>query len=252
MSDSLGDRMKSYESSYFRYLLKRTPVILRLDACACHTWTRGLEKPFDIKFNDCMVQTALILCTKISGARMAYTQSDEISILLIDYENIETEAWFNNRANKIESVSASIATASFNEAASTNLPEHSKKKNSLYFDSRAFNLPKEEVCNYFIWRMNDCTRNSIQSLGQANFSHKELQNMNNKDVQDMLMLKKGINWNDTITRFKRGTSIYKKQGGSLNAEWFVDYEIPIITKNRQFIEKWVFLEKGEDNVKKGY
>jgi tRNA(His) 5'-end guanylyltransferase len=187
-----------------------------------------------------MEYAAVALCERFSGVVIAYIQSDEMSFLAVDYQTINTEPWYGNRTNKIESVSASIVTANFNKKAKEILPEQSGKKGFLYFDSRAWNVPQDDVNNYFIFRQNDCTRNSIQSLGQANFSHKELQGKSCSDIQDMLMLQKDINWNDVETRYKRGTAIYKK--GNERGEWFVDHEMPILTQDRSYIEKWVYFE----------
>lgn len=196
----LSERMKTYEKVSSNYLVRRTPAIIRIDGKAHRTFTRGPKKPFDELYQTTMQKTMLALCEQIQGCVLGYQQSDEISLLLKDYENLESCAWFDDRVQKIASVSASIATLAFNKvfaeqvalvdqllvgteaakAADEQLKycqtlKKAVEKGSL-FDSRVFNLPKEEVCNYFIWCQQDATRNSIQMVGQANFSHKQLQN----------------------------------------------------------------------------
>jgi tRNA(His) 5'-end guanylyltransferase len=234
--DSLGDRMKGYESITQSKLMNRTPVIIRLDGKAFHTFTRGLDKPFDAALNTAMVNTMTTLCDAIQGSMLGYTQSDEISILLQDWASFTTDGWYDYKIQKMVSVAASIATATFND-----IYKHPKKDSLALFDARIFNIPFEEVTNYFVWRQNDAVRNSINSLAQAHFSHKSLQNLNTSQVQDKLMLEKGINWNDVPTRFKRGvctrmlmeTDFMDKSVTPFLSE---DYEIPIFTQNRAYIE----------------
>lgn len=221
--DSIGDRMKGYENVPRLYLTRRTPLIIRLDGKAFHTLTKGLEKPWDKLFTRTMLTTMRELCEEIDNVKMAYWQSDEISLLLTDYDRLETQAWFNRNLQKMVSVSASVATYAFNQWSTID--------KGGYFDSRAFTIPKEEVCNYFLWRQQDATRNSVQGLGQANFSHKSLHGLNNSQVQDKLMLEKGINWNDTLTINKRGACCIREDG-----KWIIDQEIPIFTQDREYIE----------------
>jgi len=234
--DSLGDRMKGYESITQTKLMNRTPVIIRLDGKAFHTFTRGLEKPFDSNLNIAMVKTMHALCESIQGAVLAYTQSDEISILLQDWATFDTDAWYDNKIQKMVSVAASIATATFNHVYT-----HPTKQTLALFDARIFNIPFEEVTNYFVWRQQDAVRNSINSLAQANFSHKELQGLNVSQVQDKLMLEKGINWNDVETRFKRGVctatlvelDLVKRV---VKTQLYDDFQIPIFTQDRSYVE----------------
>jgi tRNA(His) 5'-end guanylyltransferase len=206
MKDQLGDRMKTYEERNRSFLQNRTPVIVRIDGRAFHEFTKGLEKPFDENLNNAMAETTKYLLDNITGCVFGYTQSDEISLLLVDYQNISSKSWFDNNQQKIVSLTASMATAFFNSVF-----KHPKKKQLANFDSRAFNIPKEEVINYFIWRQQDCTKNSVNMLAQAHFTPKELQGKNGLEKQDMLMLLKNVNWNDIPTRFKRGTAVYKAE-----------------------------------------
>lgn len=226
---SLGDRMKGYENVTRTYLPRRTPMIIRIDGKAFHTWTKGLITPFDSDLKEMMCETAAFLCENISGAKMAFWQSDEISILVTDYDNLETEAWFNKNVQKTVSVSASMATAVFNKAAI----EHLMNKPLAFFDSRVFTLSKEEVANYFIWRQEDATRNSIQTLAREHFSHKECHKKSCNKLQDKLLTEKDVNWNDLKVWEKRGAVIVKVAAG------WVTIDPPIFTQDRNFIERLI-------------
>jgi tRNA(His) guanylyltransferase len=176
----IGTRMKeNYEDRYRIKLTRRMPVILRLDGKAFHTLTRGMERPFDDNFQKAMQYVAIGLCQECQGAKCAYVQSDEISILLTDFDALQTEAWFDYNLQKMVSVAAGWASVLFSR--------WTKKR--AVFDCRAFNVPKEEVCNYFIWRQQDWIRNSIQMLAHAHYSHKELHKKNTKDMHEMLYAK---------------------------------------------------------------
>lgn len=275
--DSLGDRMKNYENVTRTYLTRRMPVIIRLDGKAFHSFTRGFKKPFDDILVKSMQETMKYLCENIQGCVLGYTQSDEITLVLVDYQSRDTSAWFDNNIQKMASISASMATLAFNKSFSDNvhgymydccenfgshvIPERQKdydrayniylkKLNTATFDSRVFNIPKEEVVNCLIWRQQDATRNSIQSVGQANFSHKELHGKNCSNIQDMLMLEKGINWNDYPTTLKRGSCCIKKPQITQSSpegevvvrnRWVIDNEIPIFTQDKEYINKMVMI-----------
>ena len=175
------------------------------------------------------------------------------------------------------SVAASMATMAFNKVFSNNMldyfmdkdftsiSEDEKKKHwDIYcaydnaykkgamFDARVFNIPKKEVTNYVYWRQLDASRNSIQMVGQANFSHKELQDKTCNQIQDMLMLQKGINWNDLPTYQKRGSCVIKTMyfsepvisgNSKLNrSHWFIDESIPIFKgEGRSYIDKLIYI-----------
>lgn len=199
--DSLGDRMKGYYESITKYFLPRkTYTIIRLDGKAFHTYTHGLQKPFDDKFVNDMNETALYLCKNIQGAKLAFVQSDEISILLTDFDKLTTDLWFGGNIQKMASVSASMATAWFN---------YLRPGKLALFDSRVFTISsRNEVVNYFIWRQQDTVRNSISSVAQSIFSHKLLDNKNVKMMQEMCFAS-GTNWNDFSTGLKQGRVVYK-------------------------------------------
>jgi len=261
--DSLGDRMKDYyENVYRMHLTRRTPVIIRIDGKAFHTFTRGLKRPYDMAFKKAMWNTALYLCQHIQNARVAYVQSDEISILLIDYNKFTTSAWFDNNIQKMCSVAASMATMAFNKSFAEESEEGTNFTSSnpsfiseedfrrVYrpkwfnatFDARVFNIPESDVCNYFIWRQQDATRNSIESLGRVHFSQKELHKINCNQIQDKLMTEKGVNWNDCPVFYKRGVCVEKKANSEGEETWCLDMDIPIFTQDRNYIEKHLEVE----------
>lgn len=242
----LDERMKTYEYVTRDYLTRRTPVIIRIDGKAFHSFTKGMQKPFDSVIMASMISTAEKLCENIQGCVLAYVQSDEISLLLTDYDTLETDPWFANNIQKIVSVSASMATLYFNCAfneyiwlkvldVENNPDVYFRKSFTALFDARVFNIPKEEVCNYFIWRQQDATRNSISSVGQSYFSNKKLHKKSSKEVQEMLFQSYGVNWSTMYsTSEKRGTCVVKNMG-----KWEVDYNIPVFTQERDYVEKLV-------------
>lgn len=205
MTDPMGKRMKRYEQATKQLLPLKTHTIIRVDGRSFHTYLKDVEKPFCKQFAEDMDAVAVELCKEIDGAVFAYTQSDEISILVTDLDSEGQEPWFGGVLAKMQSVSASIATAKLNSMRS---PEYGKH---ALFDSRVFTIPDPgSVVDYFIWRQKDCIRNSISSLGQSKFSHHELIGVSGKEVQDMLYVQHGINWSDSDERFKRGSIVQKK------------------------------------------
>ena len=266
-NDSLGDRMKTYENVTRTYLTRRTPVIIRIDGKAFHSFTRGFKKPFDSVLIEAMQQTMKYLCENIEGCVLGYTQSDEITLVLCDYKKLTSQAWFDNNIQKICSISASMATMIFNrffneitktyansvpyygtmypcdeqERMYIDILKKSISKGAM-FDSRVFNIPKEEVNNCLLWRQQDATRNSIQSVAQANFSHKQLEGKNCNELQEMLWQEKGINWNNYPTHLKRGSCCVKStytievDGKDVQrSRWIIDNEIPIFSQDTNYV-----------------
>jgi len=243
MKDDLGNRMKENYENRTRYSLpRRTYTIIRLDGKAFHTFTRGLKKPFDQEFIDMMDSTAQFLCEEIQGCKMAYIQSDEISLLLTDFDKITTDAWFDGNIQKMASVSASMAAAFFNNV---NVFNHS---DLAFFDARVFTIPdRVEVENYFVWRQKDAVRNSISMTAQSLYSHKELNGKSSNDQQDMIHAK-GQNWNDLPDGFKRGRTFYQKISQTMSADSF-DQEVytskewclecPDFLKEREIFQKLI-------------
>lgn len=274
--DELGKRMKTfYEEIPKTRLMRRIPVVIRIDGKAFHTFTKGFQKPFDEVLIKSMQDTMKYLCENIQGCVLGYTQSDEITLILVDYKKFTSSAWFDYEVQKVCSIAASMATIAFNKYFSENINSeycvfddelldgdfNPNYKNEylidLYtthikasykgamFDARCFNIPKEEVTNLIYWRQLDATRNSIQMVGQANFSHKELQNKSCDQIQDMLMTQKGINWNDIPSYQKHGSCCIKEEyrfNDSLRSRWIIDNDIPIFKgDNRKYIEDMIYV-----------
>ena len=271
--DSLGDRMKGYENETRYYLTGKNPIIIRLDGKAFHTFTKGFNKPFDGILETTMRKTMLYLCENIQGVTFAYTQSDEISLLLANIDiTSEYQHWFNGNIQKMASVSASMATMAFNHyfyeevyqtfmfKDFTDTPYWNNKPFSkqaeedghikyAMFDSRVFSLPHCEVINYFIWRQQDAIRNSKQAVGQANFTHSQLQNKNCDQICDMLKTV-GIDWHSLPIYQQRGACAKKHRyehwffaenepdtGAHVyyRTVWEPDLNIPIFTENKGYV-----------------
>ena len=276
--DSLGDRMKTYENQYRLYLDPTEPVIVRIDGRAFHTFTRGFKRPFDTVFSNAMMETMKYLCENIQNCVFGYTQSDEITLVLVNDFNPDSCAWFDNNLQKIASVSASMATWAFNKSflfaineydfqwgcsltpQSCEIQEEHKQYverlrasafKGAMFDARVFTLPKNEIINCLIWRQQDAIRNSIQACGQAAFSHRELHGKNCKEIVEMLDTYKHLKWENQPTKFKYGTCCVKDDvqevNGAIRTKWRVDYEIPVFTEDRNYVNKWLYAKEDINN-----
>ena len=213
-----------YERRTRLLLPRRTYTLIRVDGKAFHSYTRGCRRPYDHELMEDMDAAALALCENITGAQLAFVQSDEISVLLTDFAATQTEAWFDGSVQKLASISASIATAHFNQARLRRSAQvETKIETTLaYFDSRTFTIPDPvEVENYFHWRQQDTARNSISMTAQAHFPHTALQGKSSNEMQEMLWQEKGINWNDMPGGFKRGRCIVRNS----------------VTKNAEYLDK---------------
>jgi tRNA(His) 5'-end guanylyltransferase len=249
-----------YENRAKTYLIRRTPCIIRLDGKAFHSFTKNFQKPYDKVFHKAMNSTLQYLCKNIQGCKFGYTQSDEISLLLTDYDTLTTDAFFDYNVQKICSIAASMATLAFNKFFAEEVKAQAgfelyDKLLDIYckaiekgamFDARCFNIPISEITNYFISRQQDATRNAIQMLGQTHFSSGQLHRKSTSDIQEMLWSEKNINFDNMPTEFKRGVCCYKRsveKNGATRSEWFIDKEIPIFTQDRAYVEKRFDKEK---------
>ena len=223
MSDNLGTRMKEQYENRVRYALpRRTYTLIRVDGKAFHTFTKGCQRPYDESLVAAFNVAGLTLCAAAQGVEMAYLQSDELSFLLTDFASDKTEAWFDGNVQKITSIAASVVTAAFNRYWKE---RHFADHQLAFFDARVWTIPDPtEVENYFIWRQQDATRNSISMLAQHHFSHRELQGKSGPEMQELLHSERGINWNDQPSAFKRGRTIIHDDNG-----WEVEPDIPIFT-----------------------
>jgi tRNA(His) guanylyltransferase len=264
----IADRIKEYyEDRTKTFLMRRMVTIIRLDGKGFSKWTKGLQKPFDEGFTDDMVETAKYLCANIQGAKFAYAQSDEISVVLTDFDNLESQAWFDYNVQKMTSIAASMATAKFNQLRMLRSCSYGQLDQDYIndfkiamFDARVFQVPSvNEMVNVMIWRQQDATRNSISMAASEYFSHKSLEGVSSNDKQERLFQEKGINWNDYPVKFKRGTVIKKeevalvKSSGSISNKttiideniiftrnvWNSDEDTPIFTQNKEYLSNLI-------------
>ena len=269
----IANRMKEfYETVPKTKLMRRCPVVIRIDGRSFHSWTRGFDKPFDEVLIKSMQDTMKYLCENVQGVVLGYCQSDEISLILVDYKKLNSSAFFDYEVQKVCSITASMATMAFNKYFQKKVDgyfdyfleswNHDEKDEKLFdsyfksinkgamFDSRCFNIPKEEVTNYIYWRQLDCIRNSVQMVGQANFSERELHKKNREQIKEMLITQKGINWEDLPAYQKYGSCCVKekyqcenidiKDGAVIRTRWVIDKNIPVFkNEGRQYIERLI-------------
>lgn len=247
--------------------MRRTPVAIRIDGKAFHTFTRGFSKPFDDVLISAMQDTMKYLCKNIQGCVLGYTQSDEITLILVDYKRLNSSAWFDYEVQKMCSIAASMATMAFNKAFHRAVEDadlfwkigwtpqsveiqqkymeilRAAEDRGAMFDARCFNIPKEEVTNLVYWRQLDATRNSIQMVGQANFSHKELQGKSCEKIKEMLITEKGISWENFHPMYKHGSCCIKvttETNGVTRSSWEIDKNIPLfVGEGREYIESLI-------------
>lgn len=206
MIDELGDRMKVYEQTTDASLMPLLPTFARLDGRAFHTFTRTMERPFCAKFRESMAELTLFLASQTS-ALVGYTQSDEITLGWYS-RRYQSQIVFNGRLQKMVSILAALATAKFNQLVAVHWPHLADRL--PVFDCRVWNVPThEEAANVFLWREQDATRNSLQMLARAHFSHSQLYGRDSSEMHEMLHAK-GINWNDLPPEVKRGTYIRRE------------------------------------------
>lgn len=270
--DSLGDRMKQYEAVNDRILVPKMPFIIRVDGKAFHTYTRGLKKPFDTILGDTMREVATKLCEEIPGAVLGYTQSDEITIVCKYTDRIVSQAWFNGRVRKIETIAASKATKWFNKLFTENVMNYEieiRQKIALYkeasdidkdayrkydtvlrkkagmaeFDARVFNVPEWDCINNVIWRQQDAIRNSVEMVGHANFSTKELHKVNCEGIKKMLKEQRGIDW-------EKDFNCYQKYGAfCYRIETQKEVKGKTVTRNEWYCNKYEEFIVQEDRAR---
>ncbi len=266
---SLNERMKEYELPYKYKLTPRSYVIIRIDGKNFSKYTAKLDKPFDVSLSDAMNHTAMALCEEFN-CKFAYTQSDEISLLITDIGNLEAEMIHGGSIQKLCSLTASVATAKFNEVRNiqkikSKFEDYGKISphelcinclsfpNQAYFDARVFIVPNQiEVVNYMIFRQQDGTRNSVSMAAHALLGHKATMNKSGAEKQEMMFQEKGVNWNDYPTKFKRGVVIkkeyYEKDVPNSHSgitastcetvtrtRWSIDTETPIFTQDKEYL-----------------
>ena len=192
---SLGDRMKKYEAVYDLGLMPRSPLVVRVDGRAFLSFLRGAKKPFDNLMISSMIHAAQVTAREMQGFKLAYIQSDECTFVLTDYDDLNTQGWFDYRLSKVISIAASTFAVAFN---------YRYGSSTATFDARAFTMPIDDVPNVFVWRQQDWERNSVQMLTRSHFSHKQCHGKNIPAMHDMLH-GIGVNWAHLDDRLKSGT-----------------------------------------------
>jgi tRNA(His) 5'-end guanylyltransferase len=207
MIDSLGSRIKRYEKVYDQSLTPRSCLFIRVDGKAFHSYAKKAERPFDWDIVQAMALAAQETAEHMQGFKAAYIQSDECTFLLTDFDNLETQGWFDYRLNKVLSITASMFTAYFNQAIHGTQFYKKNNPDPALFDARAFIVPREEAPNVFIWRQRDWERNSVQMVARSLYSHKECNNKKITELHDMIFAK-GKNWAKLDAILKNGTFLF--------------------------------------------
>ncbi len=235
--DDLGDRMKrAYENAYKYVLPSRMPVILRVDGKAFHKFTEGMSRPFTAQLITAMDEVATTLCQEIDGAQLAYVQSDEVSVLIHNYKKYDSMSWFSNEVQKMASVGAGIAASVITLAF----------KRRAAFDGRVFAVPESDVANYFLWRQQDATRNSLSMVARSLYTHDECVDKDSAALQEMCS-QKGVVWNDLPTYLKLGRCAVRlpfSRNGVIRHSWEIDTCVPVFSQKRDYIEKHLAIEEG--------
>ena len=241
MNKNLAERMKEYESVSNLSLIKKLPVIIRIDGKQFHTFTQGLAKPFDPAISQSMIDTTKYLCKNIQNIKLGYTQSDEITLVLTDWDRNTTESFLGYKIQKLVSILASMTTMYFNKIFEyyQNLYHYSKiKEGNAMFDARAFNVPLHEVENVLIWRQQDAIRNYVSSYARHLFGHK---NIIGKSVKQMIEMLNQLEypWEKFPPMYKHGVCVKKIKLDDDNTMWDSDLDTPVFLENRSYITEMI-------------
>lgn len=205
--DDLGDRMKLYEGvESDRRFMPLLPIVARLDGRGFSRFTKGMDRPFDLRMSNAMIEVTRKLVEE-TGARAGYTQSDEISLLWYS-DDLDSQVWFDGRILKMNTSLAASATLYFYQEVLKTMPGFAAR--NPRFDARAWNVPTlYEAANSFLWRERDASKNSVSMAARAHFSHSQVDGKNRLEMLDM-MGSKGVTWDDYPAFFKRGTFVQRK------------------------------------------
>lgn len=253
---NLEDRMKAYEQATRTVLPRRLPIIVRVDGKGFSNYTKQLPgKPFDRNFISVMESTAIALCQEIQGAQIAFVQSDEISVLVHGYKKFESEPWFGNQVQKMVSVAAGVASATFTACSWrmwSKLAVHDGDRSPslddiepAYFDARAFVMPESDVANYFLWRQRDGLRNSIQMFARSHFSHSELHKKSTGEMVEMCKAK-GHDWHALPSSQRNGRAVYRESklvDGMWRSHFITDTNVPLFVDSKHYIERHLVIDE---------
>lgn len=262
---NLEDKCLYYRGLTNYKLLPGSYVIVMLDGRSFSKLIKNkFNKPFDDNFIDMMNETAKYVCENVQGCKLAYVQSDEISLVLTDFDTPTTDAFFGYRLCKMQSIIASLATAKFNQLMlSHNLEKHSYDAlledgaDTLYsvkdairavdnatlyqFDCKCWNVPNiNDVFAWFLYRQIDCVRNSKQQTAQTYLPHKMLLNLDTDAQLGLLIEEKGIDWNCYPMGHKYGRFLWKDKVLMSNIDtgelyhrykWLVQPAFPLMDEN---------------------
>lgn len=207
-TDDFGDRMKSYEQMETGKFMPLLPIYARLDGKGFSKFTKGMSRPYDERMHACMVETAKYL-VKETGAKIGYTQSDEIS-LVWHSGSVYKQIWFDGKKQKMVSVLAAMATMRFNRLIQDYMPEYTDRM--PIFDCRAFTLPTlVEASNALLWREQDATKNAVSMAARSMFSHKALENKSGPQMKKMMLESFEVDFEDYPAAFSRGTFVRSEQ-----------------------------------------
>ena len=221
---SLAARMKEYEAiTTALHLEPGVPAIMRLDGHSFSRFTARFQKPFDSRLHTAMVATCADLLGTHNTATLAYTQSDEIT--LVFPTGIGS---FNGRVQKIATLAASFCSVHFFThllAAMAESPEPAvpgfgpdalamgKGLPLPHFDARVFNVPGVEEClNNLLWRCRgDAIRNSVSAWARSLYSTKQLHKKTTSEMIAMAAKEKGAIYKDSVPAWALEGTIVKRE-----------------------------------------
>lgn len=221
--ETLKEKCEALRATTDYRLPKKTYIMSAIDGRSFSRLIKNkYEKPFDDKFINMMNEVAIYVCKNVQGCKFAYTQSDEITFVLTDFENEETSAFFDYRICKMLSIIPSLATAKFNQLVTLNLLDTPCSREDMkqivadmqlaQFDCKVWDAENfNNVFAYLLWRQIDCVRNSKQQAAQTYLTHKQLMGKHTDEQIKMLLEEKGIDWNMYPDNKKYGRFIYKEQ-----------------------------------------
>lgn len=244
MSNKLKDRIEEYIQRCDHKLLSRVPIVIVINGRNFAKVTQLLDKPYCPKFAECMLSTTLRLCSDIEGALFAYQHNDEIVVVTRNDQSNETNPWYDNRAQKICSVTAAIATLHFNKHASS---LQLNAQGEPVFTAQVFEVGTvAEAINTLIYKQQQNFHTSIQSACLYNLLNKHDKNaikdmltgLSIDEKVDLLAQECQVHFNDYPTSFRRGAAVYKVPkiiNGVMKDKWYLNPDLPIFTKEQSFL-----------------
>lgn len=247
--------MKQYETSFDFTLPLSSPVILRLDGHTFSRFTAHFCRPFDQRIHDAMVSTCSDLLKYFPQATVAYTQSDEIT--LVFPTGVQS---FNERIQKLSSLAASYCSVRFNAHLAAFLaanpepkvkPTAYDKLGTAHFDARFFAVPSvEEALNCLLWRCRgDAMRNSINGFARTLYSDKQLHKKTTREVREMMENDKGVVFEDAVPKWAIEGSLMKREEFEHEGVNLKTSEVEITMRTRTRVEDRGVREFSEENRK---